>query len=321
MRRREFIMVLGCATAGWSLAVRAQPDKMARIGLLMLGNPDPSFFLQKLGEGLRDLGYFEGRNITLELRNARGSTALLISLARELVALNVDVIVGFQTPAVAAAKAATTTVPIVMCPAADPVGNGFVESLARPGGNITGVSAQTAELAGKTLELIREWFPAVRRVGVVGNAFDPFHKPFLEYVGSAVRSLNFESSIVLAQGPDGFPTAFAEIVKNGVEAVLVQPSMPRELAAELALKNRLPLFAPSAEFAFAGALMAYGADTGAVYREAASIVDKIIKGRKPADLPVELATKFLLVVNLKTANALGITLPPRLLNRADEVIE
>jgi putative ABC transport system substrate-binding protein len=160
---------------------------------------------------LRELGYVEGRNVTLELRNAKGSAALLGALARELVALNVDVIVGFQTPSVAAAKAATRTIPIVMCPAADPIGNGFVESLARPGGNITGVSTQTAELAGKNLELIREWLPSVHRVGVIGNAFDPFHKPFLEHVGSAAQALNLEIDIVLAQGPDHFPTAFAQV--------------------------------------------------------------------------------------------------------------
>jgi putative tryptophan/tyrosine transport system substrate-binding protein len=320
MRRREFMLLLSGA-AGYPLAAVAQPGKLPRVGLLMLGNPDPGVYLKSLGEGLRDLGYVEGRNIALEVRNAKGSAAVLSSLARELVALNVDVIVAFQTPSVVAAKAATTTIPIVMCPAADPTGSGFVESLARPGGNITGVSTQTAQLAGKNLELIREWLPSVRRVGVVGNALDPFHKPFLEHVGVAARALNLETNIVLAQGPDGFPNAFAQIVKGGAEAVLVQPSLPRELAAKMALESRLPLFAPSAEFAFAGALMTYSADTAALYRHAATFVDKIIKGRKPADLPVELATKFLLVVNLKTAAALGMTLPPTLLTRADEVIE
>jgi putative ABC transport system substrate-binding protein len=320
LRRREFVMLLSGAAA-FPLAAAAQPGRMTRIGALMLGTPDPGLFLREFSEGLRELGYVEGRNITLELRNAKGSAALLTSLARELVTLKVDIIVGFQTPSVAAAKEATTEIPIVMCPAADPIGTGFVGSFARSGGNITGMTTATAELAGKNLDLIREALPAVRRVGVLGNALDPFHKPFLEHVASAARTLNFEIKIILAQGADHFAAAFAEIVKSGVEAVMVQPSLPRELAAETALKNRLPLFVPSAEFALAGALMAYSADIGAVYRQSATFVDKIIKGRKPADLPVELATKFLLVINLKTANALGLTLPPTLLTRADKVIE
>jgi putative ABC transport system substrate-binding protein len=320
MRRREFLMLLSGAAA-FPLTARAQPGKTARVGVLMLGNPDPGLFLRELGEGLRESGYVEGQNITLELRNAKGSTTALKTLARELVALKVDVIVGFQTPAVVAAKEATTEIPIVMCPAADPIGTGLVASFARPGGNITGMTTATAELAGKNLDLIREALPAVRRVGVIGNALDPFNKPFLEYVAGAARALRFETKIVLSRGADGLVAAFAEIVKGGVEAVMVQPSLPRELAAETALKNHLPLFVPSAEFAQAGALMAYSADIGAVYRQSATFVDKIIKGRKPADLPVELATKFVLIINLKTATALGLTMSPTLLNRADQVIE
>jgi putative ABC transport system substrate-binding protein len=208
-----------------------------------------------------------------------------------------------------------------MCPAQDPIELGFVQSIARPGGNITGMTTATAELAGKNLELIREVLPAVRRVGIVGNAADPFHKPFLASIEAAARTLNFELKIVLSQGSDPFPATFAEVAGSGVQAMMVQPSLPRDRAAEFALRYRLPLFVASAEFAQAGALMAYGADNVAVYRQAATFVDKILKGRKPADLPVELATKFRLIVNLKTANALGLTLSPTLLNRADEVIE
>lgn len=222
MKRRDFITLLGGAAAAWPFAARAQqPGKVARVGVLMLGSPDPAFFLREFNEGLRELGYMEGRNVALELRNAKGSAAALASLARELVALKVDVIVGFQTPSVAAAKAATAEIPIVMCPAADPIGTGFIKSFARPGGNITGMTTATAELAGKNLDLIREALPAVRRIGVVGNALDPFHKPFLEHVASAARILNFEIKITLAQGADHFASAFAEIVKNGVEAVMV----------------------------------------------------------------------------------------------------
>jgi putative ABC transport system substrate-binding protein len=287
----------------------------------MLGNPDPGVFLREVTAGLRELGYEDGRNIVLEPRNAKGSRELLGSLARELATLPVNVIVAFQTPVVAAAKAATTQTPIVMCPAQTPIELGFVQSFARPGGNITGMTSGTEEVVGKNLELIREVLPAVRRVGVVGNAADPFHKPFLASVEAAARALNFELKAVLSQGADPFPAKFAEVAGSGVQAMMVQPSLPRERAAELALRHRLPLFVARDEFAEAGALMAYGADNVAVYRQSATFVDKILKGRKPADLPVELATKFRLVVNLKTANALGLTLSPTLLNRADQVIE
>ncbi len=320
MRRREFISGLAGAAA-WPLAVHAQPSHIPRVGLLMLGNPDPSVFLHEVTTGLRELEYEDGRNIVLELRNAKGSAAQLSSFARELATLPVDVIVAFQTPVVAAAKAATTQTPIVMCPAQDPVQLGFVQSFAHPGGNITGMTTATDELAAKNLELIREVLPAVHRVGIIGNAADPFHKPYLAHLEAAARTLNFELRIALSQGADPFPATFADVAGGGVQAMMVQPSLPRDRAAELALRYRLPLFVPSPESAQAGALMAYGADIAAVYRQAATFVDKILKGRKPADLPVELATKFRLVVNLKTANALGLTLSPTLLNRADNVIE
>jgi putative tryptophan/tyrosine transport system substrate-binding protein len=321
MNRRDFINVFaGSLAATLPLSARAQDSARPVVGVLMLGNPDPAFFLHELGQGLHELRYMEGQNITLELRNAHGSMASLKSLARELVELKVDVIVGFQTPSVVAAKEATTEIPIVMCPAQEPVEMGFVASYARPGGNITGMTTATAEITGKNLDLIREALPAVRRLAAVGNTIDPFHKPFLESVQAAAPKLGFQLRTVLTPAGE-LEATFAELAKDRVEVVLVQPSLGRELAAETALKNRLPLFAPSAEFARAGGLMAYGADSGAVYRQSATFVDKIIKGRKPADLPVELATKFLLVINLKTANALGITLSPTLLARADEVIE
>ena len=319
MNRRDVLVLLSAAAL--PRAASAQPGRMPRVGLLMLGNPNPSIFLREVTAGLRELGYEDGRNIVLEPRNANGSAEQLGALARELATLPVDVIVAFQTPVVAAAKAATTQTPIVMCPAQDPIELGFVQSFARPGGNITGVTTATGELAGKNLELIREVLPAVRRVGVVGNAADPFHKPFLASVEAAARALDFELKIVLSHGADPFPAAFAEAAGSGVQAMMVQPSLPRDRAAELALRYGLPLFVPTTESAQAGALMAYGADSVAVYRQSATFVDKILKGRKPADLPVELTTKFRLVVNLKTATALGVTLSPTLLNRVDQVIE
>lgn len=303
-----------------SLSANAQQNRMPSVGILMLGNPDPAFFLQEFGDALRELGYVEGKNVALELRNADRSQSRLSSLAGELVALNVDVIVGFQTPAVVAAKAATAEIPIVMCPAQEPVEMGFVASFAHPGRNITGMTTATAEIAGKNLDLIRESLPAVRRLGAIGNAIDPFNKPFLASLEAAAPKLGFQLKTILS-GAEALDAAFAELAKGGIETVLVQPSLPRELASATALKYRLPLVVPSAEFAAAGALMAYSADPASVYREAATFVDKILKGRRPADLPVQLATKFLLVINLKTARALGLTLPSALLVRADSVIE
>jgi putative ABC transport system substrate-binding protein len=320
MRRREFIALMAACAAGAPSAALAQVNRMPRIGILVLGTPDPKPFLQQFGEALRELGYSEGTNVTLEVRNAGGSPARLAVLARELAALDVDVIVAFQTPAVAAAKAATATIPIVMCPAQEPVRMGFVASFARPGGNITGVTTATADLAAKNLDLVREALPAVRRIGVLGNPGDPFHKPFLESIEAAAQKLGFSLKTILTP-PDQLEAAFAALVKEHVEAVVIQPSLPREPACAIALKYHLPLLAPSAEFAVAGALMAYSADPASVYRDGATFADKILKGRKPADLPVQLATKFLLVINLKTANALGLTLPPTLLVRADTVVE
>jgi putative ABC transport system substrate-binding protein len=319
MKRRDVLTLL--SAAAFPLAAAAQPGRIPRVGLLMLGNPDPGLFLREVIAGLRDLGYEDGRNIVLERRNANGSAAQLNALARELAALPVDVIVAFQTPVVVVAKNATTHIPIVMCPAQEPIELGFVQSFARPGGNITGMTTATAEIAAKNLDLIREVLPSVRRVGVVGNAADPFHKPFLAQLEAAARTSNLELKIALSQGADPFPAVFAEVAGSGVEAMMMQPSLPSDRAAELALRHRLPLFVPRLEAAQAGALMAYSADPAAVYRQAATFVDKILQGRKPADLPVELATKFQLVVNLKTANALGLTLSPMLLGRADEVIE
>jgi putative ABC transport system substrate-binding protein len=320
MKRREFLALIAAAGAAMPSAAFSQPAKIPRIGILMLGNPDPEFFLQEFGESLRELGYSEGKNLVLELRNARGSTPLLPSLARELVALKVDVIVGFQTPTVVAAKAATSEIPIVMCPAQEPVEMGFVASFARPGGNITGVTTATAEIAAKNLDLIREAFPSMRRLGVITNSVDPFNKPFLKSIEGAAAKLGFAVRTVVA-GADDMPAAFDQLAADKVEAVLVQPSLPREAATAIALKHKLPLIAPNAEFVTAGGLMAYSAEPAAVYRDAASFVDKILKGRKPDELPVQLSTRFLLAINLKTAAALGLTLPSSLLIRADNVIE
>lgn len=319
MKRRHFLGLLAGATA-WPLAAHAQ-TRVPRIGVLALGNLDPTQFLREFRQSLRELGYVEGQSIAFEFRSAAGDSKMLGQLAAELVALKVDVIAAFQTPAAIAAKRATAEIPIVMAGVGDPVGTGLVTSLARPGGNVTGMSGATAELGGKNLELIRASLSSARRVAVLVNTSDPFHKPFLENIEASSRTLGFEIKPILVRGVEEFDAGFAEMEQWQAEAVVVQPSLPHKRSADEAIKRRLPAFAPHADFSAAGGLMSYSADQAAIYRESAGFVDKIIKGRKPADLPVQLATKFLFVVNLKTAAALGLTLPPNLLTRADQVIE
>jgi putative ABC transport system substrate-binding protein len=321
MRRREFLGVLGGSAAAWPLIARAQQGKPARVGILVLGNPDPEPFLKTFRASLREIGYFEGDNIQLDIRSANGEVRNLSSLASELVALKVDIIVTFQTLPATAAKQATDVIPIVMGTVGDPIETGLVASLSRPGGNVTGIASATAELGAKNLEIIHEVLAPVQRVGVLANVNDPFHVPFLEHIKTAARTLNIEIKSVLLRGAEDYGDAFADMARDGMQAVIVQPSLPHSAMASLAIRHHLPAFSPNANFAAAGGLMAYSADYDALYRGAAIFVDKILKGRKPADLPVQLPTKFSLVVNLKTARALGLTLPPSLLTRADHVIE
>jgi putative tryptophan/tyrosine transport system substrate-binding protein len=305
----------------WPLVAAAQRARLPRIGILVLGNPDPVPMLRELREGLRVLGYVEGQTIVFDLRIAHGDHALMQRYAYDLAAHKVDLIVAFQTPAVAAAKQATTEIPIVMAPSGDPVGTGLIASLARPGGNITGMASATAELGGKNLELLRDVLPSIRSVGVLANAPDPFHKPFLSHILASAKSLGIEIKPVEVHQTNALAEAFDELTKAKVEAVIAQPSLPQKQVADLALRNRLPCLAPTSNFPSEGGLMSYSADFNTLYREAASFVDKVLKGRKPADLPAQLPTKFQLIVNLKTAKALGLTLPPAFLTRADAVIE
>ena len=277
--------------------------------------------MKSFREGLREFGYVEGRNIRFEFRSAGGQSGNLSPLAAELVGLKVDLIVAYQTPAATAAKQATKDIPIVMGTVGDPVGTGLVASLARPGGNITGVAGATAELGAKNLDLIRDVLPSVRRVAVLANAPDPFSKPFLGHIQAAAKALNIETKPVMVRRAGELGAEFAEIEKWQAQAVVVQPSLPHKQVAELALKHRLPAFAPNAAFPSAGGLMSYSGDNDAQFRKSAKFVDAILKGRKPADLPVEMPTKFWLVVNLKTAKAIGITIPEAMLLRADQVIE
>jgi putative ABC transport system substrate-binding protein len=290
-----------------------------RIGVLLVGNREPFWSLFR--DGLRDLGYIEGQNITFEFRSGQGKLQALPDLAAALVRLKVDIIVASETPAVQAAKLATKEIPIIMAPSGDPVGTGLVASLARPGGNVTGLSAATAELAGKSLELIREVLPSMKRIAALADPANPFTKPFLEQIELAGVALGVDIKAVMVRGVEEFDAAFSTMAHEPVDAVIVQPTLPRKPAARMALKFRLPAVSGNRAFAEEGGLLTYAASLTDRYREAAVYVDKILKGRKPADLPVQQPTRFELVINLKTAKALGLDIPPMLLARADEVIE
>jgi len=318
MRRRDFIALVGTITAPWPLQALAQQNKLRKVGFLCLGTPDPGRFIDALRVGLRDLGYSEGVDFQLEVRSADGSALALPELAIELVALHVDVIVAFQTPAATAAKRATKDIPIVMW-VADPVRQGFATSLSRPGGNLTGVDP-AGESGQKALEIIREIRPSVKRIAALANATDPFREPFLAYIHTAAKQLTVEINALMLQSSDDLQSDFEELTNWGAEALIVQPSISQARIADLALHNRIIAVGPQA-FVKQGGLVSYAAEPKALYRRCAAFVDKILKGANPADLPIELPTKFWLAVNLKTAKAIGIELPATLLARADEVVE
>jgi putative ABC transport system substrate-binding protein len=267
------------------------------------------------------LGYIEGQNLQFEFRSAHGNPQLLPSLANELIHLKVDALVAYQTPSVTAAKNATTTIPIVMAGAGDPVGTGLIASLARLGGNITGVSSTTNESGAKILEVTREVLPSVRRVGVLANSTDPFTASLLKQVEHGGQVLGITIQPVMVGAVGDFEAAFEEMTKAHADAVLVQPSLTRKSAAELAVKHKLPAISPTSAFAREGGLMSFAPDQNEIFGLTAHYVGHILKGDKPADLPVQEPNKYLLIINLKTAKALGVTVPPLLLVRADEVIE
>jgi len=318
VRRRELISLLGGAAIAWPLgAARAQqPTKLPVVGALVIGNIDPTEFWREFRQGLRDLGYVEGQNIRFEFRSAQGRLDRLPELAAELVRLKVDVIVTWFTPTALAAKQATHEIPIVMAETGDPIATGLIASLPRPGGNVTGIASVTAELAGKSVQLIRDMLPSARRVTALANATDPFSKPFLEQIELGGKATGTAIHPIKINNSDEFETAFVAMEKDRPDAVIVQPSLPTKRAAELALQQRLP-----AVFAEEGGLMSYSAIYADLFRKAAVYVDKILKGARPTDLPVEQPTRLQLVINMKTAKALGLTVPPALLARADDVIE
>jgi putative ABC transport system substrate-binding protein len=317
VKRREFITLLSSVVA-WPLASAAQDRKT--VGVLVVGAPDPNVFLGVLRQGLRETGYTEGKNIQIDVRSAEGKAERLHDLAAELVRRKVDIIIGFQTPAVQAAKEATTEIPIVM-DAGDPVGMGFVSSLARPGGNITGMSAVTAELAPKAIEYLKQVVPSIRRLGLFLNASDPFRKSFLEHNQVGVGRLGLELQPMLVNGPGEVDSAFDTATTQKIDALMIQPSLAVARAAELALAHRLPAASLTGLFARAGGLLSYSANYTELWRQMAVYVAKILNGANPANLPVAQPTKFELVVNLRAAETLGLTVPPSLLAHAHEVIE
>jgi ABC-type uncharacterized transport system substrate-binding protein len=329
MRRRKFITLLGGAVT-WPLAARAeQAAKVARIGYLSTNLASSPHHHEAFRQGLRDLGYVEGRNVVIEYRDAEGKIERHPALVAELVALKVDVIVvAGSTLTARTAKQATSTLPIVFIAVGDPVGSGLVTSLARPGGNVTGLSAISPELVGKCLELLKQAVPGVDRVAVLwvpGALGEHTDKDMLKGAEVARRALGVQLQFVDARGLENFDRAFSDMTSARAGGLTVLPSarLLREhrRLVDLAAKNRLPAVYTSREFVDAGGLMAYGANLADLYRRAATYVDKVLKGAKPADLPVEQPTKFELVINLKTAKALGVTVPPTLLAIADEVIE
>ena len=317
MKRREFIALFGGAAA-WPISARAQQGK-PRIGILLVAGREP--FWSYFRDGMREVGYVANETILIDFRSAEGKLPNLPGLAAELVQSKVEVIVASETPAVQAAKQATKEIPIVMAPAGDPVATGLISSLARPGGNVTGLSAATAEIAGKSLDLIREILPSAKRVAVLSDPTNPFSKTYLEQIGVSGRAIGVEVHPKLVRGPQDFDAVFAEMERENTVAVIVQPTLPRKEAIDAALKYGRAAVSGNRAFADAGGLLSYAGSVVDRYRNAAVYVDKILKGAKPADLPVQQPTKFELVINLKTAKALGLTVPPTLLARADEVIE
>jgi len=320
--RGVFVFSLMLALLAASRSTGAQPpERSARIGLLAPASrsEDVEGFLA----GMRDLGYIEGRNLVLEYRAAEGKVERLDDLLAELIRLKVDVIVTGGTPAALAAKRARTTIPVVIGAMGDPVESGVVASLARPGGNITGLSLVTSEgFAGKYLELLREAVPKASRVAILGR---PSANSPVQAVERAARSFDIRLQLVEVDQPDRLEGAFAAMAAQQAAALIVTPSpfnlAHRDRIVSLAAKHRLPAMYGLTAFVEAGGLMAYGASLRELYRRAATYVDKILKGAKPAELPVEQATKFELVINLNTARALGLAIPPALRLRADRVIE
>jgi putative ABC transport system substrate-binding protein len=326
MRRREFITLLGGAAVAMPLAARAQQrsGKIYTIGFLTAAaGPNP--LQREFVAALAALGYREGRNVVIEPRYGSGDLGRLTDLARDLVTINVDVIVTEATPAAAAARQITTRVPIVMATSGDPVASGLIASLARPGGNITGMATLSPELDRKRIELLRELMPGVRRVAFFGNNQNSGEQIGFRGMSAAAAEKGIDAAFIHAPQPGAFQAAFATILSMGADAMIVTPTPTnieaRKQIIEGAARHRLLVVYGTREFVDAGGLASYGTNRLALSVRAASFVDRILKGANPAELPVEQPTKFDLLLNMATAKALGLTVPPTLLARADEVIE
>ena len=327
MNRRRFLAG-GVSVLAAPLAAEAQQaGRVYRIGYLSYSSPASNpHLIEAFRQGLRELGWVEGQNITIDSRFAEGRSDAVSDLAAELVRLKVDIIVGTSTQAIVAAKNATKTIPVVMVSAGDPVGLALIANLARPGGNITGVSHSVGvETFGKQLELLKEIVPKVRHVALLWNPANPSHALAMENVKLTARSLGVQLQLLEAREPNQFDGAFAAMSKERAGALLVlQDSVfqrHRARVAGLAAKNRLPAMYGVSEYVKAGGLISYGPSLPDLFWHSATFVDKILRGANPADLPVQQPTKFELAINLKTAKALGLTIPPSVLARADEVIQ
>jgi putative tryptophan/tyrosine transport system substrate-binding protein len=327
MKRRQFITLLGGAAAAWPLVARAQQaGKIHTIGWLSAGAFDPTGpSLIAFLTALRELGWIEGKNVAFERRWAENQLDRLTEFAAELVRLNVNVIVAFGTLAPLAAKRATSTIPIVMADAGDPLGSDLVASLARPGGNVTGMSLMAPDLGGKRLELLKEMLPQLARVAVLWNAANPYSALVFKETQAAGRTLGIEVQSLEMRGPGDFDGAFAA-ARQQHPAALIAVEDPLTITylkriADFAVAEQLPSLYGLRGYVEVGGLISYGANLDDLHRRAAGYVDKILKGATPANLPVQQPAKFEMVINLKTAKALGLTVPPTLLARADEVIE
>lgn len=323
-RRRMLAACAACATTvATAAAVRTawaqQPAKSALIGYLSTSARGTDF--AAFIDGMRKLGYTEGVNLRIEYRSADGKPERLPALAAELVALKVDVLVASQTPAQLAAKSVTTQIPILMAGSADPVGMGLVASLSKPGGNITGMAGLTGELGGKMLELIRELKPSITRVALLVNTADPFGPSFQAMLQAGSTTAKLEVVPFKVAGMTQVEAALADIARQRFEAVIVQPSLPRTEVAQLAKSLRLSAVSPFGSFPTEGGLLSYSANLREMHEGVARYLDRILKGAKPGDLPVQQPTLYVLAINLQTAKAIGLTIPKSLLQRADLLIE
>lgn len=327
MRRiARLLLVLVVLGAGAAVAQAQQEKKVPRIGHLSASSPsETSPRLEAFRQGLRELGYLEGQNITIEHRYAEGKLDRLLDLAAELVRLKVDMILTGGDAAIRAARQATSTIPIVVGTAGDLVGPGHVASLARPGGNVTGLSILSPELSGKAVELLKEAFPKILRVAILWNPVNPVKVADFKEAQAAAATLGVQLQSLEVRGADDFESAFRSATRERADSLTVRAESVTlfhgKRIVDFAANRRLPAIYELREFVDAGGLMSYGADRVDMYRRAATYVDKILKGRKPADLPVEQPMKFELVINLKTAKLIGLTIPPNVLARADKIIK